>query len=33
MRISIIGLNNISKNDKYTIISSNKTKNINNALR
>jgi len=33
MRISIIGLNNISKNDKYTVIPSNKTKNINNALR
>ena len=33
MRISIVGLNNISKNDKYTVIPSNKTKNINNALR
>lgn len=33
MRISIIGLNNISKNDKYTVIPINKTKNINNALR
>lgn len=33
MRISIVGLNNVSKNDKYIVIPSNKTKSINNALR
>jgi len=33
MDISILGLYNAPKNDKYTIIPSNKTKSINNALR
>ncbi|MBR2524926.1 hypothetical protein IKE67_00520 [bacterium] len=33
MRISIVGAKNISKNDKYTVIPSSKTKSINNALR
>ena len=33
MDISILGLNNAFKNDKYTIIPSDKTKSINNALR
>ena len=33
MDISILGLENAPKIDKYTVIPRNKTKNINNALR
>lgn len=33
MDISILGLDNAQKNDKYTVIPSSKTKDINNSLR